>query len=137
MAFMVEKIPESEKPKLTYVAEPSLSSRWVIDRERDAFMVLTNSYGGPYEGTQETDYYTLNWGGELIEIVADRLAKTYPEQGPMANWRVHRLKLPPALQEHRAEVLQLVGEAFRAVGNCFNGYEYVAVNVDFDLSATK
>lgn len=138
MAFVVEKIPESEKPKLTYVVEPHLMfADWAIDRERNAFIVLTNKEGGPYEGTQETKYYTLNWGGELIEIAADPLKDTFPKEGPVGHWRIHRLKLPSTLLERRSEVLQLVRDAFRAVGNCFNGYEYVAVNVDFDLPATK
>ncbi len=134
MAFTVQIIPESVRPQLTYVKVTFFSqTKWAIDKERDAFMVLTNSYGGGYEGTQVTDYYTLNWRGELIEIIADLLEKTFSEEGATANWRVHWLKIPANLQERRDEVMQLVRDAFRAVGTCFNGERFVSVNVNFDL----
>lgn len=62
MAFIVEKIPETEIEKFSFLNK-DLSSRWVIDRENDVIVSLTKSVGGPYEGTYPTMYYTMRWHG--------------------------------------------------------------------------
>lgn len=145
MPFVVEKIPEdvvtdgvlshySAYAKDRYY---SISSRWAVDRERNAQMAIVSAVGGasgPYDGTQETDGFALFWNEYVIGIYADPLPKSYPPSGPEMNWRVHRLQLPEALQSRRDEVLDLIRDAFRAVGKSFNGERFAAVNVKFDLS---
>ena len=137
MAFLIERIPEEEKAKLSIELDdynPALSSRWAIDHERNAFVVIKKKLGGPYEGTQVTKYYVLMWKGQLIHICADPLKPTYSEVGAVMNWRVHELHVPSSLQGQKNEVMQLIREAFSTVGRSFDGDRYTAVNVEFDLS---
>jgi len=139
MAFVVEKIPQEvlSSPNQKLIGfNPALSSRWAIDRERDAFIVLNRKLGGAYDGTQETKYFTLSWNNELIQIVADPLIKTFTKEGAVMSWRVHSITIPSALQNRCDEVFQLIKAAFAAVGECFNGYEYISVNVEFKLTSS-
>lgn len=140
MAFVIEKIPQEAllSPDNKLVGfNTDLSQEWAIDRDREAFIVLTRKIGGPYGGTQVTKSYTLSWKGELIYIVADPLPKVYTDQGAIMSWRLHRLTLPEGLQHLSNEVFQLIKDAFVAVGECFNGYEYIAVNVEFKLPSSR
>lgn len=135
MAFVIEKIPESEKAKLTYVVKPYLSSRWAIDREKNAFVVIANKYGGSYEGTQETLYFTMNWKGDLIEIVINPLPRSYTEEGSVANLHVSKLIIPSSLHDKKSEIINLVHDSFISIGDCFNGKDFVSVNITLDTSS--
>jgi len=140
MAFVIEKIPQEElaKPDAELIGfNEKLCTRWAIDHDRDAFIVINRKEGGAYEGTQETDYYTLSWRNELIRIVADPLPKTFTENGAIMSWRVHGLTLPETLQNQRQEALQLVRDAFSAIGEFFNGYRFISVTVEFRLPAAN
>jgi len=139
MAFVVEKIPQEElsSPNQKLIGfNPALSSRWAIDRERDAFIVLNRTLGGAYDGTQVTDFYTLCWKGELIRIVADPLPKTYTERGAIMSWRVHGMSLPESLLDRKEYILQLVKDAFTAIGEAFNGQRFIGVNVEFEPTSS-
>ncbi|PPD33590.1 MAG: hypothetical protein CTY19_07540 [Methylomonas sp.] len=134
MSFVVEKIPQEElaRPDADQIGfNLKLSTRWAVDHDRDAFIVLNRAEGGAYEGTQITDYYTLSWNNELIHIAADPLPKTFKEQGAVMSWRVHKLTLPEALQTQKDEVLQLIRDAFGAIGEFFNGKRFISVDVEF------
>lgn len=101
-----------------------------------AQMAIVSRVGGasgPYDGTMETDGFALFWGDHVIGVYADPLPKSYPSSGPEMNWRVHHLQLPDTLQTQQGEVLDLIREAFRAVGQFFSGEHFAAVNVQFDL----
>jgi len=141
MTFINEKIPEQEKEKITLLASSfpngynsTLSSWWAIDRECDAYILITNKVGGAYSGTEITEYYTLNWKGSLIHLIADPLKETYLEKGAIMNWRVHKLQIPTELQDQKEAVIQLIRDAFTTVGAGFDGHRYIAVNVEFDFS---
>jgi hypothetical protein len=136
MAFAVETIPESEKARYPFINE-KLSSAWVIDRERSAFMALAGTVGGPCEGTPVTDYYVLHWLGESIDIAASPQPKTFLKQGAVMNWRVRGVKLPPSLQGKVEEVHGLIRDAFAAVGQAFDGERFSSVSVEFDSPANK
>jgi len=134
MSFVVEKIPQQELARSDAGQigfNPGLSTHWAIDGDRDAFIVLTKTEGGPYEGTQITKYYTLCWKNELIQIAADPLAKTFKEQGAVMSWRVHKLALPESLQNQKDAVLQLIRDAFGSIGEFFNGERFISVDVEF------
>lgn len=137
MGFVVEEIPQAVLDKQLPYVNPKLSSRWVVDRDRDAFMVLTNKFGGAYEGTQETKYYTLSWKNQLVHLDADPLPKTFPAEGAVMHWRVHRLLVPPVLEARRDEILELLRDAFRAVGQSFDGDRFVDVELQFGLSGVE
>ncbi|MGY6277024.1 hypothetical protein [Methylomonas sp. MgM2] len=134
MSFVIEKIPQEElaRPDADQIGfNLQLSTRWAVDRNRDAFIILTKKEGGPYEGTQVTDYYTLSWKNEFIHIAADPLPKTFTGQGAVMSWRVHKLTLPKVLQSQKDEVLQLIRDAFGAIGEFFNGKRFISVDVEF------
>ena len=140
MTFVIEKIPQdalsSSNQELVNI-NTKLSQEWAIDRDRNAFIVLTRKVGGPYEGTHITKYYTLSWNNELIRIAADPLPCTYAEHGAIMNWRVHKLAIPDVLMPQKEAVLDLIQDAMKAVGDCFNGYEYIACKVQFDLPTSN
>ncbi len=115
-------------------------SKWVVNHERNARMAIVSRIGGasgPYDGTTETDGFALFWGDHVIGVYADPLEEAFPPSGPEMNWRVHRLQLSDALQARQGEVIDLVREAFRAIGRFSNGDQYAAVNVQFDLPGLK
>jgi hypothetical protein len=144
MPFTVEIIPEdvvtngvlSRYSKYTEGGYYPGFSKWVVDHERNARMVIVSAIGGasgPYDGTTETDGFVLFWNDHVIGVYADPLPNSYPQSGPEANWRVHRLQLPEALQSRRKDVLDLIRDAFRAKGEGSNGDKFAVVNVKFDL----
>ena len=144
MPFTVELIPEDvvtngvlSRYRNYQNRKTPYSIKWVVDHERNAQMAFVSGVGGacgPYDGTTETDGLALFWDDQVIGVFADPLPNSYPTSGPEANWRVHRLQLPEALQSRREEVLELIKEAFRAIGEGSNGDKFAAVNVLFDLS---
>jgi hypothetical protein len=134
MSFIVEKIPQEvlARPDAEQIGfNLELSTNWVVDRNRDAFIILTKKEGGPYKGTQVTKYYTLSWKNELIHMAADPLPKSFTEQGAVMSWRVHKLTLPEVLQSRKDEVLQLIRDAFGAIGEFFNGERFMSLDVEF------
>jgi len=131
MAFIIEKIPETEKKKFPFI-NIKLSSRWAIDREREVFIAITGTVGGPYEGTVPTDYYTMYWHNEKIDIAATPLPKSFTERGAIMNWHIHGLEIPETLQDRKESVFQLIRDAFSAIGQSFDGDRFLSVNVEFD-----
>lgn len=134
--FVAEKMSDEVWKSLPFTVAKRVEDyrKWAIDRERDAYIVLINKFGGSYEGTQETKYYVLNWQGGLIRIVADPVGETFSEAGATMHWRIHKLEIPESLAHKTEEVSQLIKEAFRAVGEFFNGERFIAVDVHFDTS---
>jgi len=143
MAFVNEKIPAAEIEKFGVVdtapdgTKTVLSSKWTIDRERGAVIAYKSKVGGPYEGTQVTEYYTLHWEGEQISIAADPGPTTFPAEGSVMTWRIHDLRIPASLQDRTPEIQQLVRDAFVAKGDGYSGEQFAAVHVEFDLSSSR
>ena len=140
MPFIAEKMPDEAKEKLPfkvftdYSGDKPTLSKWAVDKERDAYFVLINKEGGAYEGTQLTKHYVLNWTGHLISISADPKAPTFSEAGATMHWRIHKLNIPIELKNKQEEVMGLIKEAFRAVGDLFNGERFFAVEVEFNIT---
>lgn len=137
MSFVNELIPESEKEKFPFPVDtrpgggkPTLW-KWTIDRERNAVLVHTGGGGGGHQGTQRMDFYVLSWSGSLIDISASRLPSKRVEKGVVMSWRINKLDIPPVLQSRQEELFQLIKESFAAMGDIYDGEQYVAVNVDF------
>lgn len=142
MAFVNELIPEEQKDKFPFPVQigydgskPTLYM-WTIDRERDVFLVRVREVGGGYEGTPVTTHFIMSWHGNLISIAADRVGVTEDENGVVLTWRVHRLVIPPGLQEQREAVVSLIKEAFATMGDIYDGEQYAAVNIDFKITST-
>jgi len=136
MAFINELIPEEQKDKFTFSvktyrdgSKPTLW-KWTIDRERDAFLVHTNTFGGGYEGTPEEECYVLSWHNELIYFQADPSGVGKEEY----TYVVHHLKIPTVLEEQKEEVMELIREALDAKGNTYLRDHLEVVHVKFDFS---
>lgn len=137
MTFVNELIPEEQKDKFPFPvhiaydgSKPTLW-KWTIDREQDAYLVVTNVLGGGYEGTPSDEYYVLSWGGELVSFAAEQHLSGSNSKDMTLTWNVHRLNIPPALQERRDQVLQLIRESLDAQGLLYNRSRVVAVDVQF------
>ena len=147
MPFVIEAIPEDVITSgvlsryRTYNNNRLIPfcKRWLVDHDRDARMAIVSRVGGasvPSDGTRETDGFVLSWHEHLIHILADLLGEEFPSSGPEMNWLVHRVQLPNALQARQDEALDLIRDAFRVYGYGFDGHQYAAVNVRFDLSGS-
>jgi hypothetical protein len=137
MAFVNELIPEEQKAKFPFPvstrpdgSKPTLW-KWTIDRERDAYLVLINAGGGGHVGTPLTEYYILNWRGELIRFVGEPQVSGTKETGQVLSWRVYSLVISSTLEERKEEVLQLIRDALDAMGLLYKRDRVVAVNVEF------
>lgn len=53
------------------------------------------------------------------------------------SWRIHKLDIPPGLKNRKNELLELIREAFSAMGYVYNPEHYIAVNVNFDFSSSR
>lgn len=139
MAFVNELIPEAEKAKFTFPvsispfdgSKPTLW-KWTIDRERDAYLVVTDVKGGGYSGTQPDYYYVLCWKGEQIFFAARKQMSGSKEDGFVLTWQMHRLEIPPQLQGREDEVIRLIQEALDERGEFCDRAGLAAVNVWFD-----
>ena len=90
--------------------------------------------GGSYEGTTLTCHYILSVNGNPVHLSADQQGVSETAQGVIMSWRIHKLEIPSELQNQRQQVLSLIQEAFSTLGNSYDGEQYVAVNLTFDLS---
>jgi len=132
MAFKVETIPDSAFSAVLerFQHRRLPSSKWVVDHERNIFMVLINYYGGPYEGTRETHYYSIFWKNIEISIEADRLKETFSSEGVELNWRIHKVNIPDGLELQGDELVHIIFEAFVAKGRSFDEFRTFRVNIE-------
>lgn len=138
MTFVNELIPEEQKDKFPFPvstrpdgSKPTLY-KWTIDRERDAYLVVTNVLGGGYEGTPPDYYYVLCWKGEQVSFAAEQRFSGNKVEGQEVSWRVHRLDIPTVLQGREKEIMQLIQEALDVQGWLYDRSCLVAVNVQFN-----
>ena len=141
MPFVNEKFPDSEKAKIENLIDarpkfsrPASSSWWTVDHARNLALVLVGKEGGSYEGTTLTCHYILSVNGNPVHLSADPQGVSETAQGVIMSWRIHKLEIPSELQNQRQQVLSLIQEAFSTLGNSYDGEQYVAVNLTFDLS---
>lgn len=142
MTFVNELIPEAYKEKFTFPvstrpdgSKPTLW-KWTIDRERNVFLVVTNIWGGGYEGTPEDYDYVLSWQDELIPFAAVQKLGGNKVDGVVMSWQVHRLEVPSTLRDRKDDVLQLIREALDAQGWLYDRNRLASVDVQFDSLAT-
>jgi len=141
MTFVNELSPEEQKDKFPFPvktrpdgSKPTLY-KWTIDRERDAYLVVTNVLGGGYEGTPPDYYYVLTWNGEQVSFAAEESLSSSKENGTVVSWKIHHLDIPSVLEEHKNQVLQLIRDALDAQGWLYDRSRVSAVNVQFDSFA--
>lgn len=136
--FVIEKMPEEAKVNLPFdVAVESDGSKptlwkWAVDKAQDAYMVATNVVGGSYSGVPITKYFMMSWRGNLIPISAEPVGHKFNELGTTVLWKINEISLPEALLANRGEVITLIKDAFKAIGEFFDGERYAGVEVDFE-----
>ena len=137
MAFVNEKIPEEEKEKFEFPvftetdgSKPTLW-KWTIDKERDAFLVITDKEGGGYQGTPETCHFALSWRGNFINFIGELqfLGNSRSEQS--ISWKVSKLVISSEIKNRHDEVFELIRESLDVMGWLYDRECLVAVNVDF------
>ena len=145
MAFINERVPEEQKSKfdINIFHKPIWPwleminfSRWVVDRERDVFMITLGG-GGPWEGGDAPlppKYLALSWKGEVVKFEARYRGEGSGRIGePFTLYiEVSALQIPPALEGRRDEVLQLIHEALEvAGGSTFDRDGISAIHISF------
>ncbi|MDZ4074618.1 MAG: hypothetical protein U1E04_07695 [Hylemonella sp.] len=144
VAFVNELVPEEQKtkfdPKVFHSPwtprRPIEPYRWVIDRERDIFMVRLGgdgSSGDPSNPITKT-YLALVMRGEVIKFdAAFKEAGNWKEGIFGADWEVTDVYLPPSLADSRDTVLELIKEALEAFGTSGGNREWLSsVSVRFN-----
>lgn len=137
MAFVNEIIPEEEKEKFTFPvstradgSKPTLW-KWTIDREREAYLILSKVLGGGYEGTEPVEYLVLIWRDQLITFCGENKVSGNRQDGYSVTWHITDLNIPGSLQDRKAEVLELIREALDVKGLDFVRLNLKAIAVNF------
>lgn len=143
MGFINEKMPEEAKKTLNIDVHtrPDGSTptlwKWTIDRERNAFLILTDTEGGAYEGTPLTRHYVLSWNESLIRMIAFRSDTIRTESGVEMTWSVRKVYLPQKLENRKTEVIKIIEDAFSTLGQSYNGEKFAKVYVDVELTGAS
>jgi len=126
MAFVNEFVPEDQKDKfdpevfnLGSAFPPSKPYRWVIDRERDIFLIRvggSGSGGGQGDGYIPPEFYTLSIQGKLVKFDA-RVTGTgnFLTGDAELDWEVFNLRIVLELIANKTEILGLIKEAINAI----------------------
>ncbi|PPD55357.1 MAG: hypothetical protein CTY10_07000 [Methylotenera sp.] len=132
MVFKEETIPDSafSDVLVNFQHHRLPSSQWVVDHERNIYMVLINKYGGPYEGTQETHYYRIFWNNIEISIEADPLKETFSSEGLELNWRIRKVNIPDVLELQGDDLVHIIFDSFVAKGRSLDGLYNYKVNIE-------
>ncbi len=147
MTFVKELVPDEQKAKLDPKVfhspwtpkQPLRPYQWVIDRERDVF-VISLGEDPPWEGgdaPKPKQYLALSWKGNVVKFEA-----AYQETGrvrdgnAVGHWEVLAAHIPQALDPHRNAVLELIREGLEAMGDFLCNRERLSkVNIHFNLQA--
>jgi len=140
MAFIQELIPEDVKKTFDFsvfhgiLGEPfkflyGTGDRWVIDRERDTFLVPTGGGGGYHLGTPREECFGLWLKGAVAHLNAE---KELSNDGHTRTWANAKLWLPEHLKERRAEFIAFVKEALPCLDLTTSPYGIHKVHIDIE-----
>jgi len=139
MPFVNELIPEDEKSKFDFPVRtvrtnihPTLY-KWVIDRDRNAFLVKTHARGlFDDSGLEEAEELVLVWQGEVTKLRGKWGEVTQEGRGKSLNWRIYDVRIPLALAAEKDEVLELIIEAFKARSWPYRKEKYESIEVSIE-----
>lgn len=143
MGFIKEFVPEDQKNKFDPeifdwgLAYPRARPyRWVVDVERDIFLMCTGrqgSGGGQGDGYIPPEFFSFSYQKQLIKFKAEITALGSNERGWTVNWVIFDFKMPSTLESEREEVMNFLIEAIEIHGNSVgqNINKLLAVNVSF------
>jgi hypothetical protein len=144
MAFVNEFVPEEQKDKfdpevfnLGLARPPSRPYRWVIDRERDIFLIHvrgSGSGGGQGDGYIPPHHYSLSYEGLIVKFEAEVRSHEKTKNCLVRNWVVKNLTLPPELKDKKNQVIELLKEAIAVHGDSSGtpDADIVEVNILFN-----
>ena len=148
MAFKNELVPEEQKSKFDVKVfynrmvsrdTPITFYRWVVDHERNAFVIGVGGGGPSQMGagySQLTPYYlVLSIKGQVIEFEATFDAEgDIKDKSVIETINVYKVQIPKELEKQKDEILDILKEALEAYsGSTGMPYEYVsAVHVKFN-----
>ena len=146
MAFKNELVPEEQKSKfdvkvfydrMSSFRRPLRFYRWVVDHERDAFVIGVGG-GGPEGGGNAplaTYYLVLSIKGQIIEFTATFEAEgDIKDKSVIETINVYKVQIPKELEKQKDEILDILKEALEAYGSSSGNHpEYLsAVHVKFN-----
>lgn len=118
MAFVYEAIPAARREELRQFGLAGDSfAHWVVDADRDAFMVEARMEPPPQKMAAEYPVrFFLRVEGKVIVLDAFRSRGTRPRdsQGDSLRWYIDNLLAPKKFSKRSDEMLTLVSDALRA-----------------------
>lgn len=112
--------------------EPIITPNWVIDRERETFLVSVGGGQGFYT-SEAPQVFALVWGKSVIKLATFNEGNGNVRTGVEMRWKVAQIDAPEDLLDVKEELLELVKEAIGALG--FAGRRDCVTNVIFDFIA--
>jgi hypothetical protein len=139
MAFVNEEISEKDKEyfnsfnlKSPFTRnEPIEPWKWIIDRERDAFLVALGGQG--YYESEIPRFYALIWKKNIIKIETFRNGIGSFSTGVEIWWKITKIEAPECMIEDNTEMVELIKEALDAEGS--GGRRDCVTRVNFDYIA--
>jgi hypothetical protein len=138
MSFVNERISDAERHRLVEIrseihgedlARAHLND-WVIDRDRDAFLMFLGGHGGNVKGIPSL--YVFSWGGRLLYLKAyeKEVGSSYSAGGAHIYRTFINFVLPEEFVADQSELITLLQEAFEKYG-LGGRSENVTVQLDF------
>jgi hypothetical protein len=113
MAFVNECIPKEDKKKYNITSRNlfyrACSSDWVVDRERDVFLVLRASHGGA-EGISPMQNWAFHWRGHLLDVLLLNVSTGGDERTGHAWSHKRVLRIDPLTAELEAQRTQIMSD---------------------------
>lgn len=137
MGFINEFVPEDQKSKFDLevfdwgVAHPPIRPyRWVVDHERDIFLMVTGNTG---HGGKPTTFFSYSYQKHLIKFKAEINLLGDSESGWTANWWIFDFKMPNILESKKEDVIKVLLEAIEIHGNSvgLTNPEKTILNISF------
>jgi len=109
MAFVLEKIPQVDKERLSFdIVSPD---RWCVDRARDMFFV--NTGGG---GMTNFTRFELHCGGQVVKMLVDRSLTDARASQRDTTYTINRVDVPFALKPKAVEIKLAIEECLTKFG---------------------
>lgn len=134
MAFINERIPESDKARIDWskfkawsFSKPSHPSWWTIDREKDVFLVMLEGRGPDGE---RPEVYALYWKGDVIRFEADVSGQGTGKFWETVFWRLQAVDIPASLKKSTEEILNDLKATIDAHGRLFDREHIKSVHIE-------
>ncbi len=124
MAFVNEKIPEADKPKIAEMVSKLSSqlnytpnfdfprtSRWTIDRESGIYLIYLTG------GRERFDDYALVLEDLPVVFCVEMKSNGNDIIGLQENWIIHNLRIPIYLESQKEKIKQLISESLEEIAH--------------------